>query len=115
MNRWKERRQEIVNRFEFEETAKIHSILGKYPSRNEFSVHCYWLQMSHISLSFQLLFLSGRIVQFVPVQSLRDRRPIFVLLSLFLVCLPVFLLFLSAEYHNVLMCFSLYDPHNTTF
>ena len=41
---------------------------------------------------------------FEPVQSLRYSTH--VRLGLFLVCLPVFLLFLSAEHHNVLMCFS---------
>ena len=38
--------------------------------------------------------------------SLLDRRPMFVLVSLFLICLPVFILLLLAEYHNVLMCVS---------
>ena len=47
--------------------------------------------------------------------SLLDRRPMFVLVSLFLVCLPVFLLLFSVEYHNALMGFSLCGPHKTTF
>ena len=68
-------------------------------------VHCCGLQMSHVSLSFPLLSWSVRIVS--SQTSLFDRRPMFVLVSLFLVCLPFFLLLSSAEYHNVLMCFSL--------
>ena len=40
--------------------------------------------------------------RFEPVLSL-DRRPMFFLVFLFLVCIAVFLLLLSAEYHNVLM------------
>ena len=44
--------------------------------------------------------------------SLSDHRPMFVLVSLFLVCLLVFPLLLSAEYHNVLICSSLCGPHN---
>ena len=75
-------------------------------------VHCCGLQMFHVSASFLLLSLFGRIVS--SQSSLSDHRPMFVLVSLFLVCLPVFLLLLSAEYHNVLMCFSLCGPHKTT-
>ena len=42
-------------------------------------------------------------------------RPMFVLVSLFLVCLAVFLLFFPAEYHNVLICFTLCGPLKTYF
>ena len=66
-------------------------------------IHCCGLQMPHVSFDF----LQSQSI-------LLYRRPMFVLVSLFLVCLPVFLLLLSAEYHNVLMCFSCV-PHNTTF
>ena len=48
------------------------------------------LQRSQASLSFQLLYLSGRIVS--SLSSLLDRRPMFVLVSLLLACLPVFLI-----------------------
>ena len=65
-----------------------------------------------ISFSFQLLSLSDRIVS--SQSSLLDRQPMFVLVSLFLVCCPIFLLLLSAEYHDVLTCFPLRGPHNTT-
>ena len=69
----------------------------------ECCVHCFGLQMSHVSFSFQLLSLSGRIVS--SQSSLLDHRPMFVLVSLFVVSPAVFLL--SAEYHNVL-CVSHY-------
>ena len=39
------------------------------------------------------------------------RRPMFLLVSLFLVCLPVYFLLFSAEYRNA-MCFSLCGLHN---
>ena len=76
-------------------------------------VHCCGLKMSHVSFSFLQLSVSDCIVS--SRSSLLDRRPMFVLVSLFLVCLPVFLLLLPAEYRNVLMCFSLCVPHKTTF
>ena len=66
--------------------------------------------MSHVSLSFALLSLSCHIV--VSQSSLSDRRPMFVLVFLFLVCRSVFLLLFSAEYHNDLMCFSLCGSHD---
>ncbi len=90
------------------------SISGILDSFNQYClVYCCRLQISHVSFSFPLLSLSDRIVssQSIPL----DRRRIFVLVSLFLVCLPVFLLLFSAEYHNVPMCFSLCGPHKTTF
>ena len=73
------------------------------------------LGVANVSYSFAFLqlSLSDRIVS--SQSSLLYRRPRFVLDSLFLICLPVFLLLLSAEYHNVLMCFSLCVPHKTTF
>ena len=73
--------------------------------------HCCGWHMFHVtvSASFLLLSLSGRIVW--SQSSPSDHRPMFVLVSLFLVCHPVFLLLLSAEYHNVLMCSSLGGPH----
>ena len=80
---------------------------------HSFIAHCCGLQMSHVSFSFLQLSLSDRIVS--SQSCLLDCRPMFVLVSLFLVCLPVFLLLLSAECHNVLMCFSLCGPHMTTF
>ena len=76
-------------------------------------VHYCGLQMFHVSITFHLLSLSDRIVS--SQSNLLDRRTMFVLVSLFLVCLPVFLLLFSAKYHNVLMCFSLCGPHKTTF
>ena len=67
-------------------------------------VLCCGLQMSHVSLYFPLISLS---VCIVSCQSSRlDHRPMFVLVSLFLVCLPVLLLLSAADYHNVLMCFA---------
>ena len=75
----------------------IHSVLHRL----------VWVAiMSHVSFAFLQLSLSDRIV--LSQSSPLDRRPMFVLVSLFLVCLPVFLLLFSAEYHNVLMCFSLW-------
>ena len=52
-------------------------------------VHCCGLWMSHVSFSFLQLSLSNRIVS--SQSSLLYRQPMFVLVSLFLVCLPVFL------------------------
>ena len=63
------------------------------PSFIQCCVHCCGLRMSHVSLSFQLPSLSGRVVS--SQSSFIDRRPMFVLVSLFLVCLPVFLLLSS--------------------
>ena len=60
--------------------------------------------MSHVSLSF-LLLSSGRIVS--SQSGLLDRRLMFVVVSLFLVCLAGFLLLFLAEYRNALVCFSL--------
>ena len=48
-------------------------------------VHCCGLQMSHVSLSFPLISLSGHIV--LSQSSLLNHRPMFILVSLFLVCL----------------------------
>ena len=70
-------------------------------------VLCCGLHMSHVSLSFPLLSLS-RIVSSQSI--LLDRRPMSVLISLFLVCLPVFLLLFSAEYHST-QCVSHYVAH----
>ena len=71
-------------------------------------VHCCGLQMSHVSFDFSAELSLYLIVTFrASPFSYMIRRPMFVLVSLFLVCLPVFLQLLSAEYHNVLMCFSL--------
>ena len=67
-------------------------------------VHCCVLQMSHVSFSFRLLSLSDRI--FSTQLSLLDSRPMFVLVSFFLVCRPVFILLLSAAYRNVPICVS---------
>ena len=77
----------------------------------EYCVHCCGLQMFHVSASFMLLCLFVRIVWSQSI--LWDRRPMFVLVSLFLFCRSVFLLLLSADYHNVLMWSSLCDK--TTF
>ena len=59
-------------------------------------------------------FIHSFIVASTAVVSSRsrllDHRPIFALVSFFLVCLAVFLLLFSAEYHNALMCFSLCGP-----
>ena len=71
------------------------------------------MQMYHVSLSFQLFYLSVRIVS--SQSSLSDHRPMFVLVSLFLVCLPVFLLLFSADCHIALMFFSACGPHKTYF
>ena len=68
-----------------------------------------WVANLPLHFSFQLLSLSRRIFS-----SLLDHRPMFALVSIFLVCLPVFLLLLTAEYHNVQICFSLCSPHKTT-
>ena len=83
------------------------------PSFIECCVHYCGLQIFHVSASFQLLSLFVRIVW--SQSSLWDRQPMFVLVSLFLFFRSVFLLWLSAEYHNVLMCSSLCGPHKTTF
>ena len=71
-------------------------------------IHCCVLQISHVRLPFPLLSLYGHIVSCQ--SNLFDHRPMFVLVSLFPVCLPVFLLWLSAEHHNVLMCFVIMWP-----
>ena len=74
---------------------------------------CCGLQMFHVNASFLLLSLSGRITS--SQSTLSDHRPMFVLVSLFLVCIPVFIILFAAEYHNVLMCFSLCGQHKTNF
>ena len=82
----------------------------------ECCVHCCGSQMFHVdplSAWFMLLSLFVRIVWSQSILS--DRRPMFVFVSFFLFCRSVFLLWLSAEYHNVLMCSSLCGPHNTNF
>ena len=68
----------------------------------ECCVHCCGLQIFHVSAWFLLLSLFVRIVW--SQSNLSENRPMFVLVSLFLFCRSVFLLLLSAEYHNVLMC-----------
>ena len=75
-----------------------YTFFTSHPDLIQCCVHCCGLQMSHVSVSVQLLPLSSRIVS--SQSSLLYRRPMFVLVSLFLVCLPVFLLLFSAEYHN---------------
>ena len=68
------------------------------PSFIQCCVHCCELRMSHVSLSFQLPSLSGHVVS--SQSSFIDHRPMFVLVSLFLVCLPVFLLLFSLADRN---------------
>ena len=46
--------------------------------------------------------------------SLLDHRPMFVSVSLFLVCLAIFLLLLSAQHRKTQMCLSLCRPHKTS-
>ena len=96
----------IQNQQELQRGMFIHSFI-------ECCVHCCGLQMFHVSASFLPLSLFGRIVW--SQSSPSDHRPMFILVSLFLVCLLIFLLLLSAEYHDVLMCSSLCGPHKTTF
>ena len=62
---------------------------------------CWPLQMSHVSISFELL---SRIV--LSLSSILDRR--LILSSWSPSASFAFLLLLSADYHNVLMCFSLW-------
>ena len=54
-------------------------------------IHFCGLQMSHVGLSFSFLQLSVSYRIISSQSSLLHRRPMFVLVSLFLVCLPVFL------------------------
>ena len=75
-------------------------------------VHCCGLQISDVSLSFQLLSLSGLIVS--SQSSLLDRRP--------MSWSPSSFAFQSSFYSSqhsiifyVLMCSSLCGPHKTTF
>ena len=72
---------------------------------------CCGLQMPHVSSSFLFQLLSSSDRNVSCRRSLLDRRPMFVLVSLFLVCLPVFLVLFSSEYHNVLMFLKLWGPH----
>ena len=78
-------------------------------TRNSF-IHCCGFNVTCRFLLSVALFM---VVSF-RVSPVSDHRPMFVLVSLFLVFLPVFRLLLSAEYHTVLLCFSLCGQHKTT-
>ena len=75
-------------------------------------MHSLLRPLCHLSFSFQQLSLSGRIAS--SQSSLLDRRTMFVLVSVFLVCLAVFLQFFSGEYHNAPMCLTSCGSHKTS-